>query len=82
MNLGPMEIGLLVLAVMLLFGYKKLPDASRSLGQSLRTFKAETQEMGGQAAADWTSPSGEDGTAMPSTPPYEAPTSNGFGSSR
>ena len=32
MNLGPVEIGLIVLAVMLLFGYKKLPDASRSLG--------------------------------------------------
>ena len=32
MSLGPVEIGLIVLAVMLLFGYKKLPDASRSLG--------------------------------------------------
>ena len=41
MNLGPAEIGLLVLAVMLLFGYKKLPDASRSLGRSLRIFTTE-----------------------------------------
>jgi mttA/Hcf106 family len=39
-NLGPMEIGLIVLAVLLLFGYKKLPDASRSLGWSLRTSRA------------------------------------------
>ncbi len=44
MNLGPVEIGLIVLAVMLLFGYKKLPDASRSLGRSLRIFKAEVGE--------------------------------------
>ena len=36
MNLGPLEIGLIILAVLLLFGYKKLPDASRSLGRSLR----------------------------------------------
>ena len=45
MNLGPLEIGLIVLAVMLLFGYKKLPDASRSLGRSLRIFKAETDGL-------------------------------------
>jgi TatA/E family protein of Tat protein translocase len=44
MSLGPVEIGLIVLAVMLLFGYRKLPDASRSLGRSLRIFKAEVEE--------------------------------------
>jgi sec-independent protein translocase protein TatA len=45
MNLGPAEIGLIVLAVMLLFGYKKLPDASRSLGRSLRIFKGEMEGL-------------------------------------
>jgi sec-independent protein translocase protein TatA len=45
MNLGPMEIGLIILAVLLLFGYKKLPDASRSLGRSLRIFKGEMKGM-------------------------------------
>jgi sec-independent protein translocase protein TatA len=45
MGLGPAEIGLIVLAVMLLFGYKKLPDASHSLGRSLRIFKSEVGEL-------------------------------------
>ena len=45
MNLGPAEIGLIVLAVMLLFGYKKLPDASRSLGRSLRIFTSEVEDL-------------------------------------
>ena len=45
MNLGPMEISLIILAVLLLFGYKKLPDASRSLGRSLRIFKGEMKGM-------------------------------------
>ena len=45
MNLGPMEIGLILLAVLLLFGYKRLPDASRSLGRSLRIFKGEMKGM-------------------------------------
>ena len=49
MNLGAPEIGLIVLAVFLLFGYKKLPDASRSLGRSLRIFKGE---MGGMKDDD------------------------------
>ena len=45
MNLGPMEIGLIILAVLLLFGYKKLPDASRSMGRSMRIFKGEMKGM-------------------------------------
>jgi sec-independent protein translocase protein TatA len=35
-----------VIAVfVLLFGAKKLPDAARSLGQSMRIFKSEVKEM-------------------------------------
>ena len=51
MSLGPAEIGLIVLAVMLLFSYKKLPDASRSLGRSLRIFKSEVEELREPAGA-------------------------------
>lgn len=45
MNLGPLEIGLIVLAVMLLFGYKQLPRAARALGQSMHILRTE---IGGQ----------------------------------
>jgi sec-independent protein translocase protein TatA len=45
MNLGAPEIILIILAVLLLFGYKKLPDASRSFGRSLRIFKGEMKGM-------------------------------------
>ena len=51
MNLGPVEIGLIILAILLLFGYKKLPDASRSLGRSLRIFKGEMKGMKDDGAA-------------------------------
>jgi sec-independent protein translocase protein TatA len=60
MNLGPAEIGLIVLAVMLLFGYKKLPDASRSLGRSLRIFKSEVREAGSAAEVPTTDPVRDD----------------------
>jgi sec-independent protein translocase protein TatA len=44
-GLGAPEIVLLIVAALLLFGYKRLPDASRSLGRSLRIFKGEMKGM-------------------------------------
>jgi sec-independent protein translocase protein TatA len=44
-SLGAPEIVLIILAILLLFGYKKLPDASRSIGRSLRIFKGEMKGM-------------------------------------
>jgi sec-independent protein translocase protein TatA len=44
-GLGAPELVLIILAILLLFGYKKLPDASRSLGRSLRIFKGEMKGM-------------------------------------
>lgn len=41
---GP-EILVLVLVIVIVFGWKKLPDAARSLGRSMRIFKAEVEEM-------------------------------------
>jgi sec-independent protein translocase protein TatA len=38
-NLGPMEIGLIVLVVLLLFGATRLPKLGRSMGQSIKGFK-------------------------------------------
>jgi len=39
------ELVLVVIVIMVLFGAKRLPDASRSLGRSLRIFKAETKGL-------------------------------------
>lgn len=44
-NLRGWQLVVLVLLVVLLFGSKKLPDAARSLGRSLRIFKAETKAL-------------------------------------
>jgi sec-independent protein translocase protein TatA len=43
--LTPWHLALILLAFVLLIGYKKLPDASRSLGRSLRIFKSEVAAM-------------------------------------
>lgn len=40
------ELILLVLVVVLLFGAKRLPEAARGVGRSLRIFKAEVKQPG------------------------------------
>ncbi|GAA3714317.1 Sec-independent protein translocase subunit TatA [Gordonia hankookensis] len=63
---------IVLLVVVILFGSKKLPDAARGLGQSLRIFKSEVKEM----QNDGKDP-GE--PAAPTTrelPPGEAPTNS------
>lgn len=43
--LGSWEFIVLALLVLVLFGAKRLPDSARSLGRSMRIFKAETKGL-------------------------------------
>jgi sec-independent protein translocase protein TatA len=64
-DLGKPEILILLIVILVLFGAKRLPGAARSLGQSLRIFKAETKGL----RSDDDVPM----TANPGTMPIEAP---------
>jgi sec-independent protein translocase protein TatA len=44
-ELRPWHIVVLVVVLILLFGAKRLPDGARSLGRSMRIFKAETEGL-------------------------------------
>ena len=44
-NLKPLEIVLIIVVILLLFGAKKLPDMARSLGKSARILKSEAKAM-------------------------------------
>ncbi|TNC25446.1 Sec-independent protein translocase subunit TatA [Amycolatopsis alkalitolerans] len=44
-GLQPWHVIILVLLVVLLFGAKRLPDAARSIGKSMKIFRAETKDM-------------------------------------
>ena len=39
MNLGPLELGLILVIVLLIFGVGKLPEVFRSLGQGIHEFR-------------------------------------------
>lgn len=43
--LKPWHLIIVVVVLVILFGSKKLPDAARSLGRSMRIFKAETKAL-------------------------------------
>ena len=53
---APWHWVVLAILVIALFGYKRLPDAARSLGRSLRIFRTEmkgmTQDEAARSAAD------------------------------
>lgn len=51
-SLSPWHWAILAVVVIVLFGAKKLPDAARSLGKSMRIFKSELREMQSENRAE------------------------------
>jgi sec-independent protein translocase protein TatA len=78
MNLGAPEIIIIAIVIFALFGYRKLPDAARSIGRSMRIFKAETKgmredEVQAKAEAEFRRSSLEGTAQHPSPAPAPAP---------
>ena len=75
-NLKGWEWLIIVALILLLFGAKRLPDAARGLGRSLRIFKAETKGLTEDAAKESSpgtgAPSPAIGTSTTSAAPAEA----------
>ncbi|MDX2932157.1 Sec-independent protein translocase subunit TatA [Streptomyces ipomoeae] len=61
-KLGPWEITLILVVIVLLFGAKKLPEMARSLGKSARILKSEAKAMKSE---------GQDNSTAASAPPHE-----------
>ena len=51
-GLQPWHWVIVIAVFVLLFGAKKLPDAARSLGKSMRIFKSEIKEMQSDSKPD------------------------------
>lgn len=71
-NLKGWEWLIIVALILLLFGAKRLPDAARGLGRSLRIFKAETKGLGDDAKS---APAVDASAADPALPPAQESTS-------
>ena len=73
-NLGPTELIIIAVVIILLFGAKKLPDMARSLGRSAKIFKAETKGLRDPDATD-DAPAQQQPAAQPvqQLPPAQPP---------
>ncbi len=72
-NLRPVEILLIVLVVLLLFGAKRLPELARSVGRSLKIFKTEVKDLREDDRPAATPPALPDAERSGSTPPHGDP---------
>ena len=60
---SPWHWAIVAVVVIILFGSKKLPEAARGLGRSLRIFKSEVKEMQNDGKSDT-----DTATAQPAAP--------------
>jgi sec-independent protein translocase protein TatA len=61
----------LVVVLLVLFGGKRLPDAARGLGRSLRIFKSEIKEMTSEESRGASGSSSASGTSSSAPGPIE-----------
>ena len=66
-SLSPWHVLIVVAVFVLLFGARKLPDAARSLGRSMRILKAETKGLRDETGDDVRAPAPEQHEQPPST---------------
>ena len=65
-NIGTWQLVIVLAIVLLLFGAKRLPEAARGLGRSLKIFKSETQ---GLVSGDDSDKATDSSTQAQSAPP-------------
>lgn len=78
-GLQPWHWLIVIAAFILLFGAKKLPDAARSLGKSMRIFKSEIKEMQSDGKPEDAAPAATPITSErvePAAPAPAAPTAD------
>lgn len=54
MGLGPPELIIILVIVLVLFGAKKLPDLASSMGKSIKEFRKATEEADADDSAEAT----------------------------
>lgn len=66
MRLGPTELVIILVIVLLLFGAKRLPDLAGSIGSSMKEFRKATKDALDDDADD--TDTNEDSSGRPSDP--------------
>jgi sec-independent protein translocase protein TatA len=74
---SPWKILIVALVIIVLFGSRKLPQAARSLGQSMRILKSEVQGLHEDEPASPATQAGEAAPAAPAELQQQTVTANG-----
>jgi len=72
LNLGPMELVLILFLMLLLFGAKRLPDLAKGMGKAIREFKKAASEAEGDIRTAIEEQPKSGATKPPGTPPPSA----------
>jgi sec-independent protein translocase protein TatA len=74
---SPVQLLIILLIIVLLFGAKRLPDAARGLGRSLRILKSEVRDLKDDetSATPTARTEAVEGRVLPSEPTRPAPES-------
>lgn len=67
-SLGPFEIALIFLVILLVFGAKRIPEIARGLGKGIQEFKSATRDISNEFNADSNRIQAPPPPAQPSTP--------------
>lgn len=71
-NVGPLEIGIVLIIALIVFGPKRLPELGNSLGKGIREFKGSISGGSGEEEAEEPEPAA---IAAASTTPAAGPAS-------
>lgn len=71
MNLGPMEMAVILVIVLIIFGPKSLPSLGRAMGRGLREFKTASSKF--SEALDDADEEKDDAKPRKATPPNQLP---------
>jgi sec-independent protein translocase protein TatA len=74
-SIGPTEIILVLLVLVLLFGARKLPELARGSGRALRIFKAETKGLAEDEEQDKEDDDAAKSQQQKQSPPQQLPPS-------
>lgn len=81
-NIGAPEIIIIAVLLILILGWKRLPDAARSLGRSMRVFKSEVSEMKNDGRSDASGQTVKGETVDDDDTPPTTPTTQGTNAMR
>ena len=51
-NMGPLELIIIFLVILMLFGAKRIPEIARGVGKGIREFKSATSEISRELTID------------------------------